>query len=148
MTSWTSGCLFNYPAAILHDDLCYFLVLVMVYAHSLMLQCSITVLGWWLFTFPYLYPLGKPLLYIADRRDIFTERSNLVSYLLFNKQRDQLCHKDFTRVLWLWNPQTPRSAPLPFSPLLMMSWGGFLSFPSSFFMVAKFHRSTQENPFV
>lgn len=37
---------FNYLADPLHDDLCYSLVLVMVCAHSLMVQCSITVLGW------------------------------------------------------------------------------------------------------
>ena len=125
MTSWTSGCLFNYHAASLHDDLCYFLILVVVFDQSLMPQCSISALGWWLFTFLYPYPLGKPLLYIADHRDIFTERSNLVSYLLFNKQHYQRCHKDITRALWLWNPQTLRSASFPFSPLLMMSQGGF-----------------------
>lgn len=66
MTSWTSGRVFNYPAAPLHGD--YFLILVM-------LQCSITALGWWLFTFPYPYPLGKPWMYIAEHRDIFTERA-------------------------------------------------------------------------
>lgn len=148
MTSWTSGCLFNYPAASLHDDLCYFLILVVVCDQSLMLQCSISALGWWLFTFPYPYPLGKPLLYIADHRDIFTERSNLVSYLLFNKQHYQRCHKDFTRALWLWNPQTLRSASFPFSPLLMMSQGGFPFSPHSSVMVAKFHRCTQESPSV
>lgn len=61
--------------------------------------------------------------------DIFTERSNLVSYLVFNKQPDQQCHKDFRRALWLQKPQTLRSAPFPFSPLLMKSQGGFPSSP-------------------
>lgn len=45
--------------------------------------------------FLYSYLLGILLVYIADPRDIFTERGKLVSYLLFNKQHDQRCHRAF-----------------------------------------------------
>lgn len=123
---------FNYPAAPLHDDLCFLLILLIVCAQSLMQQCSITVLGFWTFNFPYSYPLGKPLLYIADHEDIFTEHSNPVSYLLFSKQHDQRCQKDFTEPFNYGIPK-PHGH---FHPM-MTSQGGFPCSRGSSIMVAR-----------
>lgn len=128
MTSWTSGCLTTLQ---LHR----------------MMTCAISWFLWWCVHTAWWCSVA--LQYLACDclpSRIFILWENLYCTLLtagtFSLSVATWCPTCFLtnstisgviRALWLWKPQTPRSAPLPFSPLLMMSWRGFPSSPQPLF---------------